>query len=151
MRYSSISVPNLMDTLYIFTRLNVDKDLDCTLKAMTCFLWAGRKFNWKTRYRYGEWNIHFICTTNLFQFLKCTLDKLPTILGFEGAKGFFAWRLANRCPTLKYRGKIPPPEDFGFDRMVDEKRVQFWRWYTPLEADPEFVYDLEKEAVDYCM
>ena len=84
--------------------------------------------------------------------MKCPLSKLPTILGLGGGieKGFFAWRLANRHPTLNYRGKLPPPYDFGVDRMNDDMQALFWEWYTPLQMDPNFIYDLKLEAIKYC-
>ncbi len=83
--------------------------------------------------------------------MKCSLDKLPSIMGLDYVeKGFFAWRLANRIPTLDYRGELPSPYEFGIDQMSDEKRKLFWEYYTPLTNDPNFVYDLKEEALKYC-
>ncbi len=84
--------------------------------------------------------------------MKCSLDKLPTILGLgrNVEKGFFAWKLANKCPGLDYRGKIPPAYYFGIESMIDEKKEAFWEWYMPLENDHRFIYDLKLEAIKYC-
>ena len=83
--------------------------------------------------------------------MKCSLDKLPSILGLEGVeKGFFAWRLADNERSLEYRGKIPSPHEFGIEKMSDEKEEEFRKWYSPLERDPNFVYDLKAEAEKYC-
>ena len=83
--------------------------------------------------------------------MKSSLDKLPSMLGLKRvAKGFYAWRLANRESDLDYVGKIPPAYDFGIDRMSEEKLVDFWAWYDPLEADPNFIYDMRAEAIKYC-
>lgn len=86
------------------------------------------------------------------QFMKCSLDKLPTIMGLGSRveKGFFAWRLVNDYPGLNYIGKIPVPYYFGIDRMTDDKKKLFWLWYTPLESDPYHIYDLKLEAIKYC-
>ena len=94
---------------------------------------------------------HVCTTTALLQFMKCALDKLPSILGLANVeKGFFAWRLANGEPALDYRGKIPPAHMFGIEKMMADKQKLFWEWYTPLEGDPNFVYDLKMEAIKYC-
>ena len=84
--------------------------------------------------------------------MKCSLEKLPSILGLgrNVEKGFFAWKLVNDYPGLNYRGKIPAAYYFGIDQMTDDKKELFWVWYTPLENDPNFIYDLKMEAIKYC-
>ena len=85
------------------------------------------------------------------QFMKSSLDKLPAMLGLAGVeKGFYPYRLADREPDLNYNGKIPPPHDFAVERMVEEKAAEFWAWYTPLDNDPTFVFDMKDEALKYC-
>ncbi len=83
--------------------------------------------------------------------MKCSLEKLPSILGLSGVqKGFFAWRLADHEHNLDYRGAIPHENNFGIDRMSDEKLEEFWKWYLPLKNDPNFIYDMKAEAIKYC-
>lgn len=83
--------------------------------------------------------------------MKCSLDKLPSILGLPGVqKGFYAWRLADHDRALNYRGKLPAEHYFGVEKLCNEKQEEFWTWYRALEADPNFIYDMKAEALKYC-
>ena len=86
----------------------------------------------------------------MFQFLKCALEKFPAMLGFDGGaeKGFFAWRLADRCRTLDYIGPLPEAYLFGVDKMDSKKLARFWAWY--LSWPPGKLYNMREEAIKYC-
>ena len=73
------------------------------------------------------------------------------MLGFDGGdaeKGFFAWRLADRCKTLDYCGPLPKAADFGIDKMNEQKLEKFWSFYNGWPKDK--LYVMKKEAIAYC-
>lgn len=98
-------------------------------------------------------NMRFVDT---WRFFMCGLSKLPTMMGFGGAKGYFPHTLNTpENADLRIERGIPDLSCYEPDRCRSEKeKHELIDWHTHLslfaEHSPGYVYDLRAEMIRYC-
>ena len=96
-------------------------------------------------------NIRVIDSLN---FLQMGLAAIPKAMGISSSiksKGHFPHFFTNGT-TLKYKGKLPEPEDYGIFDF--EKNVEFRAWYEKTQEDADMkkepAFDFDRDIRLYC-
>ena len=64
----------------------------------------------------------------------------------EQTKGFFPFKF-NTDVNQNYIGKMPPKEDYGYNFMKEEKKIEFDLFY---EKNNDKIFKFKDEFVAYC-
>jgi len=64
-------------------------------------------------------------------------------------KGMFPY-LFNTRSNQDYVGPIPNISYYGFENMKSEAQKELLKWWTEKSLDPEYVFDMRKEILQYC-
>ena len=89
-----------------------------------------------------------------YKFINLPLREMPHSFGFfnELQKGFFPHNLNTKDNMdLRLHGCLPKEDDFEVERMDDETKERFKKWYLEeSRAVKDRCYDLREEMLKYC-
>ena len=84
-------------------------------------------------------------------FLPFPLAAFPQTFGIsELKKGFFP-HLFNTLENQDYIGPIPSAETYDPEGMSKKKMLEFNQWYAEQLEDPNRLFNLQEEMIDYCI
>jgi hypothetical protein len=90
--------------------------------------------------------LRFIDSLN---FLPMALSKFPETFGFEELrKGYFP-HFFNTTANANYIGPLPPKEDYGYNHMKPEQKIEFDRWYDA-EIASGTQFNMQRDLQSYC-
>ena len=83
-------------------------------------------------------------------FFQMPLSAFPKAFGLtEQKKGFFP-HFFNIPENQEYVGRIPARDYYDPDSMSPKRKAEFEEWYTERLADPEYIFDFQRELIEYC-
>ena len=83
-------------------------------------------------------------------FFQMPLSAFPKAFGLtEQKKGIFL-HFFNIPENQEYVGRIPVRDYYDPDSMFPKCKAEFEEWYTECLADPEYIFDFQRELVEYC-
>lgn len=83
-------------------------------------------------------------------FFQMPLSAFPKAFALtEQKKGFFR-HFFNIPENQEYVGRIPARDYYDPDSMSPKRKAEVEEWYTERLADPEYIFDFQRELVEYC-
>ncbi len=81
-------------------------------------------------------------------FLAMPLRDFSKTFNLSEVKGMFPYKF-NTPENQNYVGKLPPPSDYGVDKMKPAEKLKFESWYDD-QLKKGAVFNMQNEIVKYC-